>query len=145
MVSSRGWRRERADCLRSMVICKTDPDPHMQTWEMLQHSARPRPLPQRVLLVLRSLSTGSLASMFPRSRSICLSNSVQGGGDEGGHVDTMGGGLVEGGTVEKVVVGHRMRTWYCLMFALLVMGFPRAAECCNYIAAYLKAGLQLSP
>ena len=34
--------------------------------------------------------------------------------------------------------------WLCpgwIMFALLVMGFPGAAECCNYIAAYLKAGL----
>ena len=28
---------------------------------------------------------------------------------------------------------------------LLVMGFPGAVECCNYIAIYLKAGLYLSP
>jgi hypothetical protein len=28
-----------------------------------------------------------------------------------------------------------------IMFALLVMGFSGAAECCNCIAAYLKAGL----
>jgi hypothetical protein len=31
------------------------------------------------------------------------------------------------------------------LFALLVMGFPGAAECCNYIAAYLKDGLLSSP
>jgi hypothetical protein len=30
-------------------------------------------------------------------------------------------------------------------FALLVMGFPGAAECCNYIAAYLKDSLLSSP
>ena len=29
--------------------------------------------------------------------------------------------------------------------ALLVMGFPGAAECCNYIAAHLKDGLLSSP
>jgi hypothetical protein len=35
-------------------------------------------------------------------------------------------------------------SWVCpgwIMFALLVMGFPGATECCNYIVVYLKAGL----
>jgi hypothetical protein len=31
------------------------------------------------------------------------------------------------------------------LFALLVMGFPGAADCCNYIAAYLKDDLHSSP
>ena len=37
---------------------------------------------------------------------------------------------------------------YCVIalgIALLVMGFPGAMECCNYVAAYLKDGLPSSP
>ena len=58
------------------------------------------------------------------------------------------------GAVERVVVGllldtihHQPKNADVVLYyvPLLVMGFPGAAECCNYIAAYLKAGLQLSP
>jgi hypothetical protein len=65
----------------------------------------------------------------------------RGVGEGCGPVATQG----RGSLVMAFDSSHRMQTWYCLMFALLVMGFLGAAECCNYIAAYLKAGLQLSP
>jgi hypothetical protein len=73
-----------------------------------------------------------------------ISSTVRGGGDVGGRA----------GAMERVVVGlllvpirqQPQDTDVVLSYVpLLVMGFPGAAECCNHIAAYLKAGLQLSP
>jgi hypothetical protein len=39
----------------------------------------------------------------------------------------------------------RGRTAGTVLLALLVMGFPGAVECCNYVVAYLKDGLPSSP
>jgi hypothetical protein len=46
---------------------------------------------------------------------------------------------------EVLIQPWHMQTLYCHAFALLVMGFPGAVECCNYVAAYLKDDLQTSP